>query len=228
MATPIGNLEDITFRAVRTLMEADYILAEDTRSAKKLLDHFNIKKPLLSYWSHNHFERLPEIIGILNSRKNIALISEAGTPAISDPGALLVWELYKNFSNQFRVVPVPGPSAAVAALSASGFSAQNFCFAGFPPAKNKRLKFFKSALKSGSGPVVFYESPYRAVKTIKDIIAVLGARSEKIQAVVCRELTKQFETIYRGTLPELLAVLEKEKQRGEFVIVINKTWKNST
>ena len=220
VATPIGNLEDITFRAVRILMESDFILAEDTRSAKKLLEHFNIKKPLLSYWAHNHFHRLPEITQLLRSRRNLALISEAGTPAISDPGTLLVSEIARELKNQTKIVPIPGSSAVAAALSVAGFPAQQFLFAGFPPQKNKRQKFFKEALRFNSGPIVFYESPHRILKTLQDLIAILGKQAENRQAAVFRELTKQFETAYRGTLPEILAQLEKENIRGEFVIVL--------
>ena len=219
VATPIGNLEDMTFRAVRVLMEVDCILAEDTRSAKKLSDHFNVKKPLLSYWSHNHFQRIDEIVRMLGGRQSIALISEAGTPAISDPGALLVSEIVRIMGNKVRIVPIPGPSAVVAALSIAGFPAQQYVFAGFPPQKRKREKFFKETLR-GSGPVVYYESPYRVLRTIKDIMAVLGKNSETRKAAVFREITKQFETSYRGTLAEILAQLEQDNIRGEFVIVI--------
>jgi 16S rRNA (cytidine1402-2'-O)-methyltransferase len=156
---------------------------------------------------------------MLSARKSIALISEAGTPAISDPGALLVAEVSSILHDKVKVVPVPGPSAAVAALSAAGFISQQFFFAGFPPSKRKRQKFFKDSFKSAA-PVIFYESPHRILKTISDIIAILGKSSLTRQAVVFRELTKQFETSYRGTLKDIADVIGKDQIRGEFVIVI--------
>lgn len=220
VATPIGNLEDITFRAVRILMESDYILAEDTRSAKKLLEHFHIQKPIISYWAHNHFRRVDEVIQLLKARKALVLISDAGTPAISDPGALLVSEVAKQIGVLAKIVPIPGPSAVVSALSVAGFPSQSFYFAGFPPAKNKRQKFFKEAL-SFSEPVVFYESPHRILKTLDDIVSCLGVKNANRPAVVLRELTKQFETIYRGTVTEIISELKQNNQvRGEFVVVI--------
>lgn len=220
VATPIGNLEDITFRAVRVLMEVDTILAEDTRSARKLLEHFNIKKPLLSYWQHNHFKRIGEILGLLRSRRHLALITEAGTPGISDPGGLLVSEIVQALGSRVNIVPVPGPNAAISALSVSGFPADRFVFLGFPPHKRKRSKFFQEVAKTKIS-VVIYESPHRLLKTIKDLEAALtNAKDQERRVVVCKELTKQFEYIFRGTIDEVLAQLEDIKIRGEFVIVV--------
>ena len=220
VATPLGNLEDMTLRAIRILMEVDLILTEDTRTAKKLLDHFNIKKPLLSYWQHNYLERLPEIIRLLRSRKNIALITEAGTPGISDPGSELVAEVFKNLGSQVKIEPIPGPSAVITALSVSGFPAQQFLFLGFPPSKNKRQKFFGELVKN-KRTIVFYESPHRLIKSLKDLsAALLKVKSQERQVVVGKELTKQFEFIFRGTAEEILKQLENVKIKGEFVIVI--------
>ena len=220
VATPLGNLEDMTLRAIRILMEVDLILTEDTRTAKKLLEHFNVKKPLLSYWQHNYLKRLPEIIRLLRSRKNIALITEAGTPGISDPGSELVAEVFKNLGSQVKIEPIPGPSAVITALSVSGFPAQRFLFLGFPPSKNKRQKFFEELVKN-KRTVVFYESPHRLVKSLKDLsAALLKVKSQERPVVVCKELTKQFEFVFRGTAGEILKQLENVKIKGEFVIVI--------
>ncbi|RJQ14548.1 16S rRNA (cytidine(1402)-2'-O)-methyltransferase [Candidatus Parcubacteria bacterium] len=218
VATPIGNLEDMTFRAVRILMEVDFVLAEDTRVAKKLLDHFNVKKPIVSYWQHNQLKRLPEIIEALRSRKKIALTTDAGTPAISDPGAFLVDGIYKALGNQVKIEAVPGPSAVTTALSIAGFPAEKFLFLGFPPSKRKRNKFFSEVAKYPE-TVVFYESPHRLIKSLNDLAKVL-VKSQDRSVVVCKELTKQFEYIFRGVTADVLKQLQEVKVKGEFVVVV--------
>jgi len=208
VATPIGNLKDITLRALETLKEVDLILAEDTRVIKGLLEHFDIKKPVLSYHQHSDINKVNEILEYLKQGKDLALVSDSGTPGISDPGAKLVAEVLKN---GFQVVPIPGASALVAAASIVGFSMDKFLFLGFPPIKNKRKKFFEK-VNNSEYPVIIYESPYRILKTLENL-------SDK-EVVVCRELTKKFETIYRGSIISIIEELKKDEIRGEFVIII--------
>ena len=208
VATPIGNLKDITLRALETLKEVDLILAEDTRVIKGLLEHFDIKKPVLSYHQHSDINKVNEILDYLKQGKDLALVSDSGTPGISDPGAKLVAEVLKN---GFQVVPIPGASALVAAASIVGFSMDKFLFLGFPPIKNKRKKFFEK-VNNSEYPVIIYESPYRILKTLENL-------SDK-EVVVCRELTKKFETIYRGSIISIIEELKKDEIRGEFVIII--------
>jgi len=214
VATPIGNLEDITFRAINTLKEVDLILCEDTRVTKKLLNHYNIKTPTQSYHQHSKINKINHITELLINGKNIALVSDSGTPGISDPGNMLVKELVGRIEN-LKIVPIPGPNAAVLALSISGFPTDKFVFMGFPPHKNKRNKFFKE-VASYNYPVVLYESPHRILKTLKDL-EIVG----DFEIVVCREMTKMFETIYRGKISEIIKQLETGEKRGEFVIIIN-------
>ncbi|MBI2041799.1 MAG: 16S rRNA (cytidine(1402)-2'-O)-methyltransferase [Candidatus Nealsonbacteria bacterium] len=215
VATPIGNLEDITKRALRILSEVDLILCEDTRNTKVLLDHYQIKTPTLSYHQHSKLKKIKEIVDLLKEGKNIALVSDAGTPGISDPGNKLVSEAVKLLSNSVKVMTIPGPSAAIAAASISGFAMDKFLFLGFPPVKKKRSKFFEEAASS-KYPVIFYESPYRILKSLKELSLIDGS----LEVVACRELTKKFETIYRGTAQEVAEKLEKEEIRGEFVIIV--------
>lgn len=210
VATPIGNLKDITLRALEALKEVDLILAEDTRVIKGLLEHFNIKKPVLSYHQHSDIGKVNEILDFLKQGKNLALVSDSGTPAISDPGAKLIEEVLKQ---GFEVIPAPGVSALTAASSIAGFPMDRFLFLGFPPAKNKRKKFFEK-VKDSQYPVILYESPHRIIKTLENLIG------EEI--VVFRELTKKFETIYRGDTINIIEQLKKDKARGEFVVIINK------
>lgn len=214
VSTPIGNLRDITFRALEVLKEVDLILCEDTRVTKKLLDHYQIKTPTLSYHQHSKLKKVEEILKSLKKGKNLALVSEAGTPGISDPGNKLISILVTEHP-RLSIIPIPGPSALTAAASISGFPMDKFIFMGFPPTKKKRKKFFEEIAKS-KYPVIFYESPYRIIKTLKEL-RLLADRN----IVVCRELTKKFETIYRGTVEEILQQLGKEKIRGEFVIVVS-------
>lgn len=213
VATPIGNLDDITLRALQILREVDLILCEDTRITKVLLNHHRIKTPTLSYHQHSELKKVEYIIQLLKERKNMALVSDAGTPGISDPGSKLIAEI--RGAQTLQITPIPGPSALTAAASISGFSMNKFLFLGFPPAKNKRRKFFKEII-CFKYPVIFYESPYRIVKTLEE----LKIFNSELKIVLCRELTKKFETVYRGMVGEVLKKLEKEKIRGEFVVIV--------
>ena len=217
VATPIGNLGDITLRALETLKDVDIILCEDTRVSKVLLDHYIIKKPLLSYHHHSDARKINEIKDLLAEGKNVALVTDAGTPGISDPGNELIIHLaIEQFNNlTISIIPIPGPSAAIAALSICGFPTDKFIFLGFPPHKNKRQKFFKE-VATADHTIVFYESGHRIQKCLGELSTVLKP-TQKV--VVCRELTKKFEAIYRGTITEI-SKLDMDK-RGEFVVVIN-------
>lgn len=221
VATPIGNLEDITLRAINVLSNADLILAEDTRVTKVLLDRYNIKKEVLSYHQHSGLKKLDRIIEVLKDGRNVALVTDAGTPGISDPGNYLIQEVLKEIPG-LKTVPIPGPNAAVTALSVSGFYSDEFIFLGFPPHKKGRQTFFKN-IGETNGTIVFYESKHRIIRTLEELRdkALIGER----RLVVARELTKQFETIYRGSVNDVLAALSKDNVLGEFVIVINRNEK---
>ena len=208
IATPIGNLKDITFRALEILKEADLILCEDTRVTKKLLEHYNIEKPVESYHQHSNLNKIEKIKELLKQGKNLALVSDSGTPGISDPGNKLIEEI-KDIA---ETIPIPGPSAIISAASISGFPMDKFVFMGFPPHKNKRKKFFKEVAEA-KYPVILYESPHRIIKTLKEL-----NEFGEFDIVVGRELTKKFETIYRGKISEIIPKIEP---RGEFVIVVN-------
>jgi 16S rRNA (cytidine1402-2'-O)-methyltransferase len=215
IATPIGNLEDMTLRAVRILKEVDLILCEDTRVTKVLLEHYQIKTPLSSYHQHSKGEKVNYITNLLLQGKNLALVSDAGTPGISDPGNLLIKELTVQLKEGFKIIPIPGASAIISALSISGFPTDKFLFLGFAPVKNKRNKFFQEAASSHY-PAVFYESPYRIIKTLNELKKI----NELMEIVVCRELTKKFETIYRGTITQVIEKIPPEEIKGEFTVVI--------
>lgn len=217
VATPIGNLSDITFRAVKTLKEVDFILAEDTRETFKLLKFYNIKKPLISYFQHSKFSKIDYILDLLKQGKSLALVSDAGTPGINDPGGKLIEEIVKRFGSKVQIVPVPGANAAITALSISGLNADRFLFLGYPPHKKGRKKFFEEISKSRY-VVVFYESVHRILRTLKELSEFESLKDRQI--VVCRELTKKFETIYRGKIEELIPQIEKENM-GEFVVIIS-------
>jgi len=217
VATPIGNLSDMTFRAVEVLKNADLVLCEDTRVAKVLLDHFGIAKPLLSYHQHSDLEKTAEILKLVGEGKNLALVSDAGTPGISDPGNQLVDAIIKEFGDAVKIVPVPGANAAIAALSVSGFATDKFIFTGFPPVKNKRKKYFEDLL-ANEFTAVFYESNFRILKTLAEIDGLNSDKSRRI--AVCRELTKAFESIYRGTIAEVIEKIKKDPLKGEFVAVL--------
>jgi len=212
--TPIGNLEDITFRALRILKEADLILAEDTRTSAPLLKHFDIHQKVFSHHQHNEHQSTNEIIRFLKEGKNIALISDAGTPAISDPGFYLVREALKN---DLQVECLPGATAFVPALVNSGFPTDRFCFEGFLPLKKGRQTRYK-ILATEDRTIILYESPHRLLKTLEEMIVYFGAER---QISVSRELTKMFEETVRGTVAEVKSYFETHPVKGEFVICVN-------
>lgn len=220
VATPIGNLEDISQRALRILSEVDLILCEDTRQTQKLLNFYGIKSKTLSYHQHSKFEKIDYILGILRGGKNLALVCDAGTPGISDPAGKLVLEAR---ACGIAVYPIPGPSAIAAAASISGLPMDRFLFLGFPPQKNKRNKFFEKVVDS-EYPVIFYESTYRIIKSLQDLFfqSVKKTGEDGIKVVVCRELTKKFETVYSGSIKEVIEELRTGETRGEFVVMVNK------
>ena len=211
--TPLGNLEDITLRALRILKEVDLIAAEDTRHTRNLLNHFGIATPLISYYREKEAERSEEILIRLQEGKNIALVSDAGTPAISDPGAIVVRRVH---NHGLTVVPLPGPSALTTALSASGITSTGFLFLGFLPARSGQRRKALAAIADCEYPVVFYESPHRIDTFLADGLEILGDR----QAFWARELTKSFEDLQSGSLSDLLAKSRQGRNRGEFVVVI--------
>lgn len=213
VATPIGNLEDMTHRAVRILKEVDLIAAEDTRHSLKLLSHFGISKPLTSYFDHNQQFKGERILHALSQGKSVALISDAGTPCVSDPGYQLVRDAV---AENIPVVPVPGACAAVAALSASGLPTDRFTFAGFAPARQGKRRSFLAEMDALPGTLVLYEAPHRLEETLRDIRAVCGER----QIVVARELTKFYEELLRGNTSEVIESVSQGKVRGEVVILI--------
>jgi len=211
--TPIGNLEDITLRSLRILKEVDVIAAEDTRHTKRLLNHFNIDTPLISYYREKELERSEEIIRRLQEGQNLALVSDAGTPCISDPGAIVVKLLQEK---GLTVVPLPGPSALTTALSASGMTSSGFLFVGFLPAKKGQRRKILRSVSTSEYPVVLYESPHRIDSLLADALEVFGER----QCFWARELTKNFEDLQYGTLSSLLKKCLDGRNRGEFVVII--------
>jgi 16S rRNA (cytidine1402-2'-O)-methyltransferase len=215
VATPIGNLEDTSKRALRILSEVDLILCEDTRVTKKLLEHYQIKTPTLSYHQHSQLKKVDYILDLLKQNKSLALVSDAGTPGISDPGNKLISSIVTSPDLVVKIVPIPGPSAVTAVASISGFPMDKFIFLGFPPAKNKRKKFFEEIINS-KHPAIFYESPYRIIKSLKE----LGIMNEELKVVVARELTKKFETVYQGKIKEVIKKIERDKTKGEFVVIV--------
>ena len=205
VATPIGNLKDITLRALHVLEEVDLILCEDTRVTKKLLSRYNIKTPTQSYHQHSKITKINYIIDLLRHGKNLALVSDSGSPGISDPGNKLI----EKIKDIVEIIPVPGPNAAITVASISGFPMDKFVFLGFPPHKKGRNKFFKEVAEY-KYPVIIYESPYRIIKTLNEL--------KDFDVVVGRELTKKFETVYRGKAKD---IVKQIKPKGEFVIVVN-------
>src|SRR3981081_145996 len=213
VATPIGNLEDITLRAIRILKEADIIACEDTRHTQKLLQHFDIRKEMVSYHEHNELTRSPELVIELEQGAKIALVSDAGTPGISDPGHRLVTLCLRH---HIPVVPIPGPSALIAALGASGLPTEEFLFVGFLPARAGARRKALDALKAEARTLIFYEAPHRVVETLSDAAEILGPRP----GVIAREITKVHEEFLRGPLPELLETARKRAPRGEITLLI--------
>ncbi len=212
VATPIGNLADITYRAVGILQQVDVIAAEDTRTSSVLLNHYQIRTPLRSYHSYNVRKETPKLIKLLQEGRSVALISDAGTPGISDPGIHLVQSCIKN---SIRIIPIPGPSAVITALIASGLPGHRFAFEGFLPQKKGRKKRLDQ-LAAEERTIIFYESPHRILKTSKELYERLGDRP----CVMARELTKKFEEFFRGTLGELIKYLESKPIKGEIVFLV--------
>ena len=217
IATPIGNLEDITLRALRILKEVDLILAEDTRVTSKLLSHYEIVKPTLSYHQHSSDGVKLRILKELVGGKNLALVTDAGTPGISDPGGELIDFLLEK-EPSLKIVPIPGSAAVAAALSICGFRADKFVFTGFLPKKGKQNKLIElnKLIEDGYG-IVFYESPHRIIKTLETLSAVLG---KDRRVFLARELTKLHESLYRGPIEEVIAKIGKDKVKGEVVVVV--------
>ena len=212
--TPIGNLKDITLRVLETLKEADMIAAEDTRTTQKLLNHFEIKTPIISYHKHNERTRSDFIVERLLDGKNIALVSDAGTPGISDPGQIVIKGALEA---GIEVVSLPGPSACLAALVVSGFCTDRFAFEGFLPRKEKERRQILDALAGDPRTLIFYEAPHRIMETLGDLLEVLGDR----KIAIVRELTKKFEEIVRGNLSQINAEFnEGYEPRGEYVLVV--------
>ena len=232
-ATPIGNLGDMTPRVVETLRQVDVIAAEDTRNSIKLLNHFEINTPMTSYHEYNKVEKAHQLIAKMQEGQDVALITDAGTPAISDPGEVLVAMCYEA---GIKVTSLPGPAACITALTLSGLSTRRFSFEGFLPADKKEKALVLGDLKEESRTMILYEAPHHLVKTLEELYEVLGNR----RITLCRELTKKFETVLPTTLEEALAKYETEEPRGEYVLVMEgksfeqkkeeaiKTWEEMT
>ena len=214
VSTPIGNLEDMTLRGLRILKEVDLIAAEDTRHTELLLRHFNIQKPLTSYFEGNELKKREFILSRLKQSNRIALVSDAGTPGISDPGFRLI---RLAMENEIPVVPIPGPSAVITALSIAGLPTDAFLFKGFLPHKSKKRRDLLKQLEDARETLIFYESPYRIVESLKDILEVLGDR----EMALTRELTKVYEEVLRGKISEILNQIEGKKLKGEITLVIS-------
>lgn len=252
VGTPIGNLEDMSFRAIRVLGEADYILCEDTRVTKVLLNHYNIKTPTISCHQHSDEKKINYILDLLEQGKTLAMVSDAGTPGISDPGGKLVQAVIERFGDDIKIEAVPGPSAVTAALSISGIPTDKFIFFGFPPHKKGRQTFIRKIISS-EFPVVVYESKHRILKFLEELeiaandpgqgklnqedglekiknykIArpepVEGENSKITSVVVCRELSKMHETVYRGDVRRVIERIKSDMndQRGEFTVIIGR------
>ncbi len=217
VATPIGNMGDITLRAIETLKNVDLILCEDTRVTKKLLYKYDIKKPTMSYHAQSKLAKVDQIFKLLEEDKDLALVSDAGTPGISDPGALLVSKIKEYLSDSVDVIPIPGAAAFITALSASGLPTHEFTFLGFLPHKKGRETLFKEIMDA-KRTMIFYESPHRILKTLESLVKFCPNK----KVCVARELTKIYEEFKTGTPKEIFEYFEtnKEKQRGEFVVIV--------
>ncbi|MDD2935483.1 MAG: 16S rRNA (cytidine(1402)-2'-O)-methyltransferase [Candidatus Pacebacteria bacterium] len=217
IATPIGNLEDVTFRAIKTLKEVDLILCEDTRVTKKLLQKYEIDTSTMSYHQHSKISKIDKIFEMIEAGKNIALVSDAGTPTISDPGSFLVSQIREKFGKELEIIVIPGASALVSALSISGLPVDQFLFLGFLPHKKGRETLFKEIAET-KRTIAFYESPHRILKTLESLKKHIGKR----KVVIARELTKIYEETVSGSAEEIIEYFEKnpDKIRGEFVVMI--------
>ncbi len=218
IGTPIGNLEDVTLRALRVLKEVDFVLCEDTRVTNRLLSKYHIETRLLSYHAQSKVTKVEKIFALLEEGKNLALVSDAGTPCISDPGVLLVSQVLEKFGDKVSIVPIPGPSALTTALSAIGISVAEFTFLGFLPHKKGRETLFKEIAES-KRVMAFYESPHRIEKTFESLEKFCGPER---RIIVARELTKIYEEFVRGTVTEVRAHFthNPDKVRGEFVVIV--------
>ena len=213
VATPIGNLEDITFRAVQCLKEVDLIACEDTRHSRILLDHYEIRTPVTSYHEHNKYDKAAELVLKMQQGQNVAVITDAGTPGISDPGEELVRQAREA---GIMVTSLPGPSAVITALSMSGLSSRRFVFEGFLPQEKKERKAALARIEGETRTIVLYEAPHRILKTLEELHAILGERELRI----CRELTKKYEEVLEFTVPEAIEYFEQNSPRGEMVILV--------
>lgn len=220
VATPIGNMGDITFRAIETLKEVDLILCEDTRETKKILQKYNINKPTMSYHTHSKLSKIDKIFKLLREGKNIALVSDAGTPTISDPGAMLISKIKENstLTSDVQVIPIPGATALISALSACGLPTHQFTFLGFLPHKKGRETLFKEIAQS-KRTMVFYESPHRILKTLESLEKFCPTK----KVCLAREITKIYEEFKTGSPSELLEYLISNpvKQKGEFTVIVS-------
>lgn len=216
IGTPIGNLEDITFRALKTLKEVDFILCEDTRVTKKLLNHYEIDKPTMSYHHHSGQIKVDKIIDLLKNGNNLGLVSDAGTPGVSDPGNELISAVLATLGTKMSIIPIPGVSAVATIISVAGINLQKFTFLGYPPHKKGRETMFK-AIAEEKIPVIYYESPYRVIKNLE----LLKKFSDK-KVIIGREMTKMFEEIIRGEVDDVLKYFSDNpvKVKGEFVVII--------
>ncbi|MFA5047812.1 MAG: 16S rRNA (cytidine(1402)-2'-O)-methyltransferase [Patescibacteria group bacterium] len=216
VATPIGNLQDISLRAIEVLKSVQAVLCEDTRNSKKLMDAYGIRTRLISYHQHSTPDKVKQLIGLIKNNREAALITDAGTPGISDPGNKFIEAVLESLGEECQIIPIPGPSAIIAALSISGLPTDRFIFLGFLPHKKGRETTFNNILNS-SETVVFYESKHRIFKTMERLAEIMP-KDRRLMA--CRELTKKFETVYRGNAGEVLLKMRQSDERGEFVIVV--------
>jgi len=233
VGTPIGNLEDISMRAIRILSEVDFVLCEDTRNTGVLLKHYNITTPTISYHQHSDDIKVDQVLKLLEQGKDLALVTDAGTPGISDPGGVLVARVIEKFGDDIKIESVPGPSAVTAALSISGVPTDKFIFMGFPPHKKGRQTFIRKIIES-EYPVAVYESKHRIMKFLEELKAekdrvgyegdedIKKKKKNLSSVVVCRELSKMHETVYRGSIEDIIAKVgaTSDDQRGEFVVIV--------
>lgn len=226
VGTPIGNLEDISLRALRIFKESDFILCEDTRVTRKLLDNYEIKTPTISYHQHSGELKVDKILALLEEGKNLALVTDAGTPGISDPGGKLISIVREELGESVKIESVPGPSALAAAISIAGTGFDRFLFLGFLPHKKGRQTMLKE-ISASSYPAIVYESKHRIVKLLEEL-EKFNEHQAPYQLTVCRELTKMFESVYEGSAAEVLAELLKDTNnlKGEFVVIIKKDKQN--